>query len=342
MKAVVLVGGEGTRLRPLTETMPKPLIPLMDRRFLDSVLDHLVRHGVVEVVMSSPYLEETFGPFLAARGGQPKVTWITEESALGTGGAIVHALEHLGYEPFFALNGDILTDLDLTAMLAFHRERDAAATIALSRVDDATPFGLVPTADDGRVLEFREKPLDPVPGDINAGTYVLEPSALAGWSADRSISIEREIFPEMIASDRRVYGFLSHGYWMDLGTPEKYLQAHFDILQARVEGERYPAPFVSELARVDQAASLGRLVVVGATASIAAGAHIRDSVLHPGAAVGVGAVVERSIVGPAARIGDGAIVRGSVLAEGAEIAAGVAVDDARLSAGRRLDAPKHP
>jgi NDP-sugar pyrophosphorylase family protein len=338
MKAVVLVGGEGTRLRPLTETIPKPLIPLMDRRFLDSVLDHLVRHGVDEVVMSSPYLEETFGPFLASRGGRPKVTWITEETALGTGGAIVNALEHVGYEPFLALNGDILTDLDLTAMLAFHREREAVATIALTRVDDARPFGLVPTADDGRVIEFREKPIERVAGDVNAGTYVLDPSSLAGWSADRAISIEREIFPSMIASGRRVYGYLSHGYWMDLGTPEKYLQAHFDILDARVEGERYPAPFVSERARIDPGATLGRLVVVGAGASVAAGARVDGSVLHPGAVVGGGATVEGSIVGPAARVGDGATVRACVLAEGASVDAGVALDGARLSAGERADA----
>ena len=339
MKAVVLVGGEGTRLRPLTETIPKPLIPLMDRRFLDSVLDHLVRHGVDEVVMSSPYLEETFGPFLAARGGRPKITWITEDSALGTGGAIVNALEYVGYEPLFALNGDILTDLDLTAMLAFHREREAVATIALTRVDDARPFGLVPTADDGRVIEFREKPAEPTAGDVNAGTYVLDPSALAGWSADRAISIEREIFPRMIGAGRRVYGYLSHGYWMDLGTPEKYLQAHFDILDARVEGERYPAPFVADRARLDPGATLGRLVVVGAGASIAAGARVRDSVLHPGAAVGAGAVVERSIVGPAATIGERATVRASVLAEGASVGDGASLDGARIAPGDHAGGP---
>ena len=137
MKAVVLVGGEGTRLRPLTETMPKPLLPLMDRRSLDHVLDHLARHGVHEVVLSSPYLESTFEPFIDARRGEPAITWVTEREPLGTGGAIVNALDRLGDEPFFALNGDILTDLDLTAMLALHRERAADVTIALHHVEDA-------------------------------------------------------------------------------------------------------------------------------------------------------------------------------------------------------------
>jgi mannose-1-phosphate guanylyltransferase len=333
MKAVVLVGGEGTRLRPLTETIPKPLIPLMDRRFLDVVLDHLVRHGVDEVVMSSPYLEEMFAPFLAARGGEPRITWITEETALGTGGAIVNALNHLGDEAFLALNGDILTDLDLTAMAAFHRERDASATIALTRVNDARPFGLVPTEDDGRVIEFREKPPQRIPGDVNAGTYVLEPAALAAWRADRPISIEREIFPAMIASDLRVYGYLSHGYWMDLGTPEKYLQAHFDILEKSVEGERYPAPFVSDGASVDLRAHLGRWVVVGPGASVGAEAEIEDSVVHPRAVVEVRARVVGSIVGPGARVGAGATVDGCVLAEEAEVPPGLVLEGGRVSAG---------
>src|SRR5438309_2237760 len=143
MKAVVLVGGEGTRLRPLTETIPKPLLPLFDRPLLHQVLDHLAAHGVHEVVLSSPYLERTFEAFLAERRGDPRVTWITESEPLGTAGAIVNALEHVGDEAFLVLNGDVLTDLDLTALVAFHRERRATGTIALARVGDARPYGLV-------------------------------------------------------------------------------------------------------------------------------------------------------------------------------------------------------
>src|SRR4029453_17252441 len=205
MRAVVLVGGEGTRLRPLTETIPKPLLPLMDRPSLDHVLDHLARHGVHEVVLSSPYLESTFHDFIEARR-DPTITWITEREPLGTGGAIVHALEHLGLEPFLALNGDILTDLDLTEMAAFHRERAADATIALHHVEDARAFGLVATGPDGRVVAVREKPEEPVPGDVNAGTYVLEPSALAGWIGSGNVSIERRIFPALIDEGRRGSG----------------------------------------------------------------------------------------------------------------------------------------
>jgi len=337
MKAVVLVGGEGTRLRPITETIPKPLVPLMDRASLDHVLDHLARHGVHDVVLSSSYLEETFRAFLDRRHGDPAITWISEAEPLGTGGAIVNALGAIeDDEPFLALNGDILTDLDLTAMAGLHRDRGAAATIALTRVEDARPYGLVPTEPDGRVLEFREKPAELVPGEINAGTYVLEPSALAGWPAGRSISIEREIFPALIAEGRPVFGFVSHAYWTDLGTPESYLQAHFDILEGRVGFEpTYPAPFVAAGADVHARARLGRRVVVGTGAVVGDGARLEDCVLHPRAIVEDGARVVGSILGPGSRVGAHAIVRWCVLAEGASVPPDATLEGARVSAGER-------
>ena len=285
MKAVVLVGGEGTRLRPLTETIPKPLVPLMDRPSLDHVLDHLARHGVHEVVLSSPYLEDMFEPFIRSRHGDPAITWITETAPLGTGGAIVNALASLGDEPFFALNGDILTDLDLTAMLAFHRERGADATIALHHVEDARAFGLVLTAADGRVEEFREKPELAIPGDINAGTYLLDPVILEGWTAGEHVSIEREVFPVVIAAGHSVFGFLSDPYWLDLGTPAQYLEAHFDLFEGKVRGVSYPAPWIDPTADVDVRAHLGRWVAVGPGAVIAAGAQVDDSVIHRDAVV---------------------------------------------------------
>jgi mannose-1-phosphate guanylyltransferase len=337
MRAVVLVGGEGTRLRPLTETMPKPLVPLMDRASLDHVLDHLARHDVREVVLSSSYLEQEFRAFIKARRGDPKITWITEEAPLGTGGAIVNAVSHFKRgersEPLFALNGDILTDLDLTAMLRRHVDAHAAATIALTHVDDARPFGLVPMEADGRVLEFREKPTGLVPGDVNAGTYVLSPDALEPWEAGRNVSIEREIFPTLIGDGLPLYGFLTGAYWMDLGTPDQYLQAHFDILDGKVEFEPpYPSPFVADDARVDATAALGPWVVVGAGAEVGAAATVADSVLHPRAGVGDNATVTTTILGPGARIGTGANVRGSVLGEGAVVPAGSILDGAKVAA----------
>lgn len=343
MKAVVLVGGEGTRLRPLTETIPKPLLPLMDRSHLDHVLDHLARHGVHEVVLSSSYLESTFHGFIQARHGDPRITWITETEPLGTGGAIVNALEHVGDEPFLGLNGDILTDLDLTAMLAMHRDRGAVATIALTHVEDARPYGLVPTEPGGRVLGFLEKPAEEVPGDINAGTYVLDPAALRAWPRGRALSIEREIFPALIERGRPVYGFVSDAYWLDLGTPEKYLRAHFDLLEGRVDGHpSYHAPFVADGARVDLRAHLGRWVVVGPGASIGPQAQVDDSVLHAGSAVEAGAKVVGSILGPRARVGAGATVAGSALAEGASVAEGAVAEGVSVSAGQRLTSDEIP
>ena len=339
MRAIVLVGGEGTRLRPITETIPKPLVPLMDRASLDHVLDHLARHDVHQVVLSSSYLEEEFRAFIKARRGDPKITWITEEAPLGTGGAIVNALATMRGrrrdEPFVALNGDILTDLDLTAMVELHRDRGAVATIALTPVDDARPYGLVPTEDDGRVIEFREKPADLVPGDINAGTYVLTPSALDAWEAGHNVSIEREIFPDLIGQGLPVYGFASAAYWMDLGTPQNYLQAHFDILDGKVGFEpAFVSPLVVEGAIVDASAHVGPWVVVGAGANVGADATIADSVIHPWASVAEGATVTGSILGPSSRVGAGANVRHTVLGEGAIVPAGSVLEGARIAAAR--------
>jgi mannose-1-phosphate guanylyltransferase len=336
---VVLVGGEGTRLRPLTETIPKPLIPLVDRALLHHVLDHLAAHGVHEVVLSSSYLEETFHAFIEERHGDPTVTWITEAVPLGTGGAVANAARSARLdEAFLVLNGDIVTDLDLTALVAFHRERDAGVTITLTEVADARPFGLVMLTDDARVLEFREKPAELVPGVVNAGTYVLEPSALRGVPTDRSVSIEREIFPPLIASGARVYGYVPEAYWLDLGTPEKYLQATFDALNGHVRGLAYPAPFVADDATVSPDARIGRSVVIGPRARVDAGAAVEDSVLLAGAVLEAGAEVSGCIVGPGARIGAGARVRGAVLAEGAEVPARTRSDGARVGSGGVLPA----
>jgi mannose-1-phosphate guanylyltransferase len=330
MKAVVLVGGEGTRMRPLTETTPKPLIPMVDRPGLDHVLDHLARHGVDEVVLSSPYLERVFHPFIAARHGHPAITWITETEPLGTGGAIVHALSALGDEPFFALNGDILTDLDLSGMRAFHDNRGASVTIALHRVEDARAFGLVETESGGRVRAFKEKPEEPIPGDVNAGTYLLDPAVLRSWTADRSISIEREIFPDVIAAGHPVFGFPGDCYWMDLGTPEKYLQAHRDILAGQVRGLDYEAPWIAADADVEDGASIGLGCAIGAEARVAPGATVEDSVLHPGASVAAGATVRDSIVGAGAHVGAGADVRGCVFGAGSRVPDGMAIADLKV------------
>jgi mannose-1-phosphate guanylyltransferase len=339
VKAVVLVGGEGTRMRPLTETIPKPLLPLANRPFLDEVLDRLADHGVTEVVLSSPYLEETFAPFIRSREVvAPRIAWITETEPLDTAGAIVNALPLLGDEAFFVLNGDILTDLDFTALERFHRDRGAVATITLAHVEDARAFGLVTTDGDARVREFREKPAEPVAGDVNSGTYVLEPSALSRWAPGVRLNIEREVFPVLIEEGEAVYGFLSGAYWMDLGTPEKYLQAHADLLEGRLRGRRYDAPLVAQDAEVDASARLGARSVLGPGAVVEEDAWVEDSVLHAGSVVGRNATVTRSILGPKSRVGADAVAEGVVLAEGAEIAEQARAESERVAPGKRFPA----
>ena len=317
-------------MRPLTETTPKPLLPLVDRPILDHVIDHLVVHGVREVIMSSPYLEETFDPFIRSRGGVPSITWVTEREPLGTGGAIVSVLDVLGDEPFLALNGDVLTDLDLTAMLERHRARGAAVSIGLHHVDDARAFGLVETEGDAHVTAFREKPSDRVPGDINAGTYVLDPGALTAWEAGRTISIETEIFPTLIGRGAPVCAFSADAYWMDLGTPAQYVQAHVDLLAGRLAGRSYPAPWIGPGAEVDPSARLAASVTVGEGSRVAAGASLEGAVLLPGAAVEEDAEVVRSIVGPGAVIGRRATLLDAVVGGGLRVG-----PDERLAGERR-------
>jgi mannose-1-phosphate guanylyltransferase len=339
MKAVVLVGGEGTRMRPLTETIPKPLLPFMNRPFLEQVLDHLGRHGVEEAICSSPYLESVFRSFLDSRGDAlPRVRWITEEEPLGTAGAIAGARSHLD-ETFLALNGDVLTDLDLTALVSFHRARGARATIALTPVEDARAFGLVETDDAGRVLAFREKPSDPIPGTINAGTYALEPQVLDAIPSGTMVSIERETFPGLIERGEPLFGFSADAYWRDLGTPAAYLEAHLDALDGRIEGFRdLRGPVIGPAAAVDPGAEVGRRVVLGSSAVVAAGSRVDRSVLHERARVGTDALVEDSILGPGSVVEHGAELRDGVLAEGAVIARGARTEGARVGPGERLEA----
>ena len=333
MKAVVLVGGEGTRLRPLTETIPKPLLPFMNRPFLDHVLDHLAGHAVEEVILSSAHLESEFRGYLEGRTGPPSITWITEREPLGTSGAVAGARERLD-ETFLVLNGDVLTDLDLEALVGFHRARDAVATIALTRVEDARPFGLVEREADGRVVAFLEKPVRRIPGDVNAGVYVLEPRALDGVPEGVGVSIERDTYPDLIASGEPVYAIPSDGYWRDVGTPAAYLEAHLDALAGLVGDRTYPRPMVGEGARVHPTASVEEDVVLGERVAVAERARLSRSVVHRDAVIGAGAVVEGSILGPGTTVEPGAAVRDSVLAEGARVPADLALAEALVSAGR--------
>ena len=327
MQAIVLVGGQGTRLRPLTETVPKPALTLVDRPFLAYMIEWLAGHGVGEVVLACGFLPDVLREALVGeeeRAGV-RIRYVAEPEPLGTAGAILFAADQLGDElddTFFALNGDVLTDLDLTALLDAHREWGAAATIGLHPVDDSSAYGLVRTGPGGKVLEFLEKTGEAVPAEINAGMYALERSVLEGISRGESVSIERDVFPRLTGGG--LHGLRLEGYWMDIGTPERYLQASWDILERRVETRvepTGPGVLVAPDAELASDAAIGPRAVIGPDCRVGAGAEIRESVLLGGCTVGAGARVAGSILSA-----------GVEVASGAEVAALVAAADARVPA----------
>ena len=318
MQAVVLVGGEGTRLRPLTQDVPKPALTLVDRPFLAFMVEWLARHGVEEVVLACGFLPDVLEEALGdGEHAGAKLTYVVEPDRRGTAGAIRFAAEALGGrlgQRFLALNGDVLADLDLTALMRAHERRAAAATIALCAVEDSSAYGLVRCAEDGDVLEFTEKTGRAVPGEINAGAYVLERQVLDLIPPGSEVSIEREVFPRLVGHD--LHSLCLQGYWMDIGTPQRYLQATWDILERRVEtGVRPTAPgvFVSADAEVAATARVGPRAVVSSGCRVEAGARLSESVLLPGCAVGPGALLERSILAPGAEVAGGSLLADAVV-----------------------------
>ena len=311
MQAIVLVGGEGTRLRPLTSDVPKPAVTLVDRPFLAYAIEWLAAHGVSEVVLACGFLPDVLREALGEqeRAGVA-ITYVAEPEPLGTAGAIRFAADALGdrlEDRFLALNGDVLADLDLSALLRAHEERGARATIALHPVDDSSAYGLVRCDEQGAVLEFLEKTGEEVPGEINAGAYVLDRSVLDLVPAGRAVSIEREVFPRLVGDG--LTALLRDGYWMDIGTPERYLQASWDILEGRVETQVEPTSpglLVAGEVTIAADARVGPRAVVSAGCRVEAGAEVGESVLLDGCTVGEGARVQSSILAPGARVEPGA------------------------------------
>lgn len=326
MKAVVLVGGFGTRLRPLTVTTPKQMLPVAHRPMIEYVLGTLERAGVSEVILALGYREDLFRAAYPDEecAGVP-LRYAVEPEPLDTAGAVRFAADAAGVEePFIVVNGDVLTDIDVGSLWARHHEVGATATIALTRVHDPSRFGVVPTDPEGRVLGFVEKPdRDEAPTDwINAGIYVLEPEVPKRIAGGRRVSIEREVFPAIVA-ERGLWAVRSDAYWIDIGTPASYMQAQMDLISG-VRGAGFPA--ASPEARIEGDAVVERSVVMAA-ATVAAGAVVRDSIIMGGAEIAAGALVDGSIVGPRARVGTGAKVTGlSILGDDQVVAAGQLVD----------------
>src|SRR5271154_6597327 len=300
MQAVILVGGEGKRLRPLTSTVPKPVVPLVDRPFISFMLEWLKGHGIDDVIMSCGFLATSVRNVLGDGSGLGiKLRFVEEPDPRGTAGALKFA-ESLLDERFLMLNGDVLTDIDLTGQIAQHERTGAKATLALAPVADPSAYGLVHLNEDRSVKDFVEKPSpDRIDTNlISAGAYVLEREILELVPPDRNVSIEREVWPRLIGNG--LYGFPSDSYWLDIGTPERYLTGTFDILEGNVRTavrERMGAGF---LAIDDEAQVQGRVIppaVLERGVHIAEGAHVGSlAVLAKDVSIGVGKTVERSVV----------------------------------------------
>lgn len=328
MKAIILVGGFGTRLRPLTFTTPKQMLPIAGVPQIERKIAHLVSYGIDDIVFSMGYRPDGFmDAYPDGTCAGAKLTYVVESEPLGTAGALAYAAREAGVDDtFLAMNGDTLTDLDVTALVQLHRDRGAEGTLALTPVEDPSRFGVVPTSDDDQVRAFIEKPArEEAPTNlINAGTYVLEPSFLDRVPAGVEVSIERETFPAMVREGRLYAGHFDR-YWLDIGTPEAYLQGNLDVLDQRMGGKS----FVDGGATVAHDATIDRSVV-DAGASVGRSARLTEAVILPGAVIEEGAVIHRSIVGRGARIGAGAELTDiTVVGDGLEVRPG-----ARLQAER--------
>ncbi|MBU1878209.1 MAG: NDP-sugar synthase, partial [Chloroflexi bacterium] len=357
MKAVVLVGGSGTRLRPLTTPIPKPMLPVVNRPFLEHVIEHLKQYGLDDIVLLVCYRHEVIQEYFGdGRDRGVAITYVVEEKGpLGTAGAVKNA-ESLLTETFVVCNGDILTDLNLEVMMAFHREKQARATISLAPVDDPTAYGLVQLADGRRVERFVEKPSwDEVTTNlINAGTYILEPGVLRYVPPETRFLFERGLFPMLLQVGNSVYGYPSTAYWLDIGTPDDYLRAHRDILTGQIDvnipGRREGDVWLGDDVRIDPTARIRGPAVIGngcvigpqvrinGPAAIGDGCHldegtfIEDAVLWQRVTVARQVVLRHCVIANDCTLGDNVLVTDSSL-----VGAGCTIGEGnRLERGLQL------
>ncbi|HZB07217.1 MAG TPA: NDP-sugar synthase [Thermoleophilaceae bacterium] len=342
MQALVLAGGEGTRLRPLTLTTPKPVMPLAGQPFLSFMLDWVRRHGVEEVILSCGFMSDGVRHVLGDIYDGMRLRYVVEDEPLGTAGPVRLAHdEGLLEERLLVLNGDVLTDMDLTAELEQHERTGARATLALHPVDDTSSYGVVPTDDEGRVEAFIEKGSGDAPTNrINAGAYVIERDVVDAIPAGRAVSFEREVFPALVGNG--LYGYDAAGYWIDIGTPERYLESTWDLLAGRVASRLPPRDETGSLVYENcllSGAHVGPQSVLGRNCSVGTDARVERSVLHDRVHVGADAAVVESVlaervrVGERARIGPGAMVgaaavigEDAVIGEGARVEPGAVVE----------------
>lgn len=325
--AVVLVGGKGTRLRPLTLSAPKPMLPTAGLPFLTHLLSRIAAAGIEHVILGTSYkpavFEAEFGDG-SALGLQ--IEYVTEEHPLGTGGGIANVAGKLRNDTAMVFNGDVLSGADLAQLLDFHRSNRADVTLQLVRVGDPRAFGCVPTDEEDRVVAFLEKTEDPPTDQINAGCYVFERNVIDRIPQGREVSVEREVFPALLADgDCKIYGYVGASYWRDMGTPEDFVRGSADLVRGIAPSPALRGHRGEQLVHDGAAVSPGALLiggtVVGRGAEIGPGTRLDGAVIFDGVRVEAGCVIERSIIGFGARIGPRALIRDGVIGDGADIGA---------------------
>lgn len=325
--AVVLVGGKGTRLRPLTLSAPKPMLPTAGLPFLTHLLSRIAAAGIEHVILGTSYkpavFEAEFGDG-SALGLQ--IEYVTEEHPLGTGGGIANVAGKLRNDTAMVFNGDVLSGADLAQLLDFHRSNRADVTLQLVRVGDPRAFGCVPTDEEDRVVAFLEKTEDPPTDQINAGCYVFERNVIDRIPQGREVSVEREVFPALLADgDCKIYGYVDASYWRDMGTPEDFVRGSADLVRGIAPSPALRGHRGEQLVHDGAAVSPGALLiggtVVGRGAEIGPGTRLDGAVIFDRVRVEAGCVIERSIIGFGARIGPRALIRDGVIGDGADIGA---------------------
>ncbi|WP_455432452.1 mannose-1-phosphate guanylyltransferase [Thermocatellispora tengchongensis] len=339
LEAILLVGGQGTRLRPMTLGVPKPLLPTAGVPFLAHQLARARAFGVRRIVFATSYRASMFcEAFGDGSAYGLSLEYMTEEQPLGTGGAIRNAAEALTSPPdapVLVLNGDILSGHDIGDQVRTHVARGAAVTLHLTEVEDPSRFGCVPTDETGRVTAFLEKTPNPVTNRINAGCYVFTRSVIDTIPYGRVVSVERETFPGLIEAGELVLGYADRSYWLDVGTPAAFVQGSRDLVLGRLASPALPGPTGEHLvlpgAQVSPEAKISGGSVVGARAVVESGANVSGSVLGDGCVISSGATVIDSVIGTGARVATGAVIRDAVVGDGAVVGPGN-----ELLAGTRL------